>query len=242
MKRNCLLRDSVLTLLLLQSFTVLPTLAEDSTATAGTTKTTAGTAADDIPTPRPVDDIPTPRPDQGKSVFEFDSYEQIVNPLLSGENERLCGLDKACIELWRKGKLQIFTEGRLFTGDFNNDGKPDSAVILEKDIDEDDPSEKAFYIYITTAGEDGKRKVLLHELLPDTHSIVEFFWDAKRNALVIDTGGRVQRSENVTQLGGAAFIYESAEKLYKVIIAISWNPKTQKFDIVSPVFGKKKRK
>ena len=181
------------------------------------------------------------QPAQGKSAFEFDFYDQIMNPLLTREDERLCGLDKACIDLWRKGKLQIFKEGNLFTADFNMDGKPDTAMILEKYID-DDPTDKAYYIYISTKDAEGKEQILLHEPLVDARNIVDTWYDDKKNALIIDTGGRIQKSESVTQLGGAAFIYESAEKLYKVIIAISWNPKIDKFEIVCPAFGKKKRK
>ncbi len=183
---------------------------------------------------------------EGKHVFEYDYYAQLTDPLPAHEEERLCGLDKICVTLWRKGKLEIFKEGRLFQGDFNSDGIEDEAMVLEKD-QEDDPLGKDYYIYISTKYKpDDKPTVLLHELIPNASNIVDVFWDQKRNALVIDTGGRIERNESISQIGGAAYVYESAAKVYKVVVVVSWNPKTDKFDVIEPGFKwdqkKKKRK
>lgn len=169
---------------------------------------------------------------ENKEPFEFDYYETLMNPLETRQRERLCGLDKVCIELWRKGKLQINKEGRLFSWDFNGDGKADEAVILEED-DEDDPASKNYLVYITTTSEDGKTKILFHELLPEAHNVIDVFVDKTKNALVIDTGGRIVRTQTHLSYGYDGAYYQSGQTL-KVVVVVHFDPKLGKFQSLVP--------
>ena len=179
-----------------------------------------------------------------KTAFDFDYYEELMDPLPGKEHERLCGLDKVCVELWRKQKMQVWKEGRLFTGDFNGDGSTDEAVILEGE-DPDDEDEKVFYIYISSKDKaTGKRKVEFHELLTEAKNIVDVFWDKNKNALVIDTGGRVVRTESATASVGAAGVGYSypTDKVLKVVLVVSWDAKANKYELIQPKFETRKRK
>jgi len=177
-----------------------------------------------------------------EKVFDFDLYKSMIDPLNGDGSERLCGLDQVCIDLWHKEKLEIYKDGRLFSGDFNGDGRPDEAIILEKD----NPKMllgKEFYILITSTDDDGKQKVLLHELLPNATNIVSTRWDKESKALLVDTGGRAQRSNvNVTQIGGPSVINETgAGQSEKSVISIVWNGKDNKFDVLTHRSSKKKK-
>lgn len=197
--------------------------------------------ADDSAPSNSTEPTVTSSPAQEK-VFDFDFYKSMVDPLNGDGSERLCGLDQACIELWHKEKLEIYKDGRLFSGDFNGDGKLDEAIILEKD----NPKMmlgKEFYILITTTDDDGKQKVLLHALLPNASNIVSTRWDKANNALLIDTGGRSQHSNiNVTQIGGPSVINETGNaKSEKSVISIVWNSKANKFDVLTRSISKKNK-
>ena len=118
--------------------------------------TTAPTPADEAAAPRdaaagkttpPAPQTPPKTPTQ--TPFDYDYYEELMAPVPDHEQERLCGLDKVCMTLWKKGKLQLYKEGRLFVSDFNQDGIKDEAVILEKD-EPDFPEDKDYLISITT--------------------------------------------------------------------------------------------
>lgn len=185
--------------------------------------------------------VPTSNPpaaeEEKKDPFEYEYFEDLVSPVPAHEEERLCGLDKVCVTLWKKGKLQIYKQGRLFEGDFNFDSKPDEAVILEKD-DPDDPTGKEYYIYISSK-EGNERKVLLHELIPGAPNIIDVFIDRVKNAIVIDTGGRITRTSSIGSVGGSGYVYETGQVI-KVVVVIVWNAKSGKFDLITPGFGKKK--
>lgn len=92
-----------------------------------------------------------------KTPFEFEYFEELLNTVPEKERERLCGLDKVCVELWRKGKLQIYKEGRLIEGDFNEDGITEQAMILETDSESEAEAgmgRKDYWIYISQPEDD----------------------------------------------------------------------------------------
>lgn len=173
-----------------------------------------------------------------QTAFEFDEFQGMVAGVPNNEVERLCGLDKICVTLWKKGKLQIYKEGRVFRGDFNQDGVQDEAIILERDASDDDPEDKEFLVCITTP-ENGLHKVLLHEVIPGANNVVEVFVDEARKALVIDTGGRIIRSQSMASYGDMP-LYPASAKEIKVVVLVVWNPKTKRFDLVTPALGKTK--
>ncbi len=201
---------------------------------------TAGVRAETAP---PIEKAPEQKAEQ-KTAFDYDYYEELMQPVPTKEHERLCGLDKVCIELWRKQKMEVWKEGRLFTGDFNGDGVTDEAVILEGE-DPDDEAEKVFYVYISSKDKaTGQRKVEFHELLAGAKNVVDVFWDKNKNALVIDTGGRVVRTESATTSVGAAgtgFSYATG-KVLKVVLVVSWDAKANKYELIYPNFETPKRK
>lgn len=179
-----------------------------------------------------------------RTPFDFDYYEDLMQPVPDKERKRLCGLDKICVELWQKQKMHVYKEGRLFTGDFNSDGITDEAVILEGE-EADDPDEKVYYIYISSKDKDkGERKLWFHEVLPDARNVVDVFFDKDKNALVIDTGGRVVRTESATTSVGASgsgYTY-STGKVRKVVIVVLWNPKNNTYELLQPGEQNNKRK
>ena len=181
---------------------------------------------------------------ENKEPFEFEYFEEMMNPVESREKERLCGLDKVCVTLWKKGKLKLFKEGRLFEADFDGDGVKDEAVILEQDV-EDDPMAKEYLVYISNV-RDGQRKILLHELVPEAQNIIDVFWDPVKKALVIDTGGRIVKTQTMESIGGSGYMYETG-KVLKVVVVVKFNAQTNKFDIFVPStsskpVGKKQKK
>lgn len=92
-----------------------------------------------------------------KTPFEFEYFDELLNTIPEKERERLCGLDKVCVELWRKGKLQIYKEGRLIEGDFNEDGITEQAMILETDSESEAEAgmgRKDYWIYISQPEDD----------------------------------------------------------------------------------------
>jgi hypothetical protein len=184
----------------------------------------------------PAKPSPASAPAATQTPFEFEYFEELMAPVEDWKDERLCGLDKVCMVLWKKGKLQIYREGRIYTGDYNLDGMPDEALILEKD-DPDDPTIKEFYVSITSA-EKGRRKCLLHQLIPNANNILSVDWDPEKKALIIDTGGRVTKTPMITTYGTGA-IYGNTQVI-KLIVVVVWNPRTRKFDVLTPGFGKGK--
>ncbi len=231
-----------------------------------------------------------------KTPFEFEYFEELLNTVPEKERERLCGLDKVCVELWRKGKLQIYKEGRLIEGDFNEDGITEQAMILETDSESEAEAgmgRKDYWIYISqpeddktadtksdspapdtkpaetggsnnsgAAGDNSKteankslsgaalpdrlvkgHKVLLHEILPDAFNVIDFFWDPKRKGLVIDVGERIMRAGSMGVLddGLRAAVVQPGHS-EKVIVVVTWNPKTSKYDVLVPLKGFKHRK
>ena len=242
-----------------------------------------------------------------QSPFEYEYFEELIEPIEGGGTERLCGLDKVCVTLWKKGKLQIYKEGRLLEGDFNNNGIPDEAIVLEKDLADattnqnatdtasdakgnstnnaskhettktgqatsnsvplggtgkeywilisektpelSDPTSAAAAVPATaTANAEKsnssvpenpnarKHKLLLHEKIPDAFNIVDFFVDAKKNALVVDIGERIMHTTSSMGLDPSATLGASMQGItQKVVVVIAWNSQTQKFDIIEPV-------
>ena len=180
-------------------------------------------------------------PDAGekRTPFDYEYFEELMNsihavsnPNEAKESERLCGLDSYCITLWKKGQLQVYKDGRLISGDFNGDGISDDAFITERDKN-GGASGKEYAISITTKV-NGKGKILMHQTLREANNIVEFFWDADKKAIVIDTGKRVVKTATVTNVTGSGFKNESNQN-FKVVATVTWNPKTEKFDLLYPV-------
>ncbi|MBX9688661.1 MAG: hypothetical protein K2X27_18275 [Candidatus Obscuribacterales bacterium] len=178
---------------------------------------------------------------EGKTPFDFDYYENLLQSLAKTDRIRICGLDKVCVNLWRKGKLQIFKEGRIFEGDFNSDGEADEAVILEED-DDDDSDLKTYCIHISTLGKDGSRRVILHEAIPTAQNIIDVFVDRTKNAIVIDTGGRLAKTTSIESLGGVGGYMYEVGRVIKVVAVVAWDKKSQKFDIFMPSYEKSKKK
>ncbi len=95
-------------------------------------------------------------PEEQKTPFEFEYFDELLGTIPEKERERLCGLDKVCVELWKKGKLQIYKEGRLLEGDFNGDGVTEQAMILETDSESEAEigmERKDYWIYISQPDE-----------------------------------------------------------------------------------------
>lgn len=172
--------------------------------------------------------------------FDYDFYTELMSPIPNSSDERLQGLDKNLMSLWRQEKLQVQKEGRILSGDFNGDGIADEAILLEKDSDED-PSGKDVWIAITSK-KDGARKLLCHKKLPGAHaSIISFTWDAGKHEFAIDTGKRIIQTETVSSVGGSGFGTRT-DQTKKEIILVSWNPKKDEFDVHVPSTAKTKHK
>ena len=172
--------------------------------------------------------------------FDYDSYTDLMSPIPNSSDERLQGLDKSLMNLWRQEKLQVQKEGHMLSGDFNGDGVADDSILLEKDSDED-PAGKDVWIAITTK-KDGTRKLLCHKKLPGAHaSIISFSWDADKHEFAIDTGKRVTQTETLSSVGGSGFKTQT-DQTRKEIILVSWNPKKEEFDVHLPSTAKTKHK
>ena len=192
--------------------------------------------------------------DDQKTPFDFEYFDELLGTVPEKERERLCGLDKVCIDLWRKGKLQIYKEGRLLEGDFNGDGVSEQAMILETDVQSESEApadRKDFWIHITQATDESTapdklvkgRKVLLHEMLPNAFNVIDFSWDAKRKGLVIDVGERLTRSTGagISDLNQALGTVHPG-RTDKVVVVVTWNDKTNKYDLLVPIKGLKHRR
>ncbi len=191
-------------------------------AMPGATSADAAVAGDDE------DQVSAAKP---KVPFDFDYFEELMAPVPNHEEERLCGLDKVCVTLWKKGQLQVDQAGHILNGDFNGDGISETAIVLEQNPP-DAPADKSFLIYISQKqGE--TRKVLLHALLPEAKNILEMFWDDEKKAIVIDTGGRFVQTDILSSYNGSIYSY-NAGKVQKVVEVVLWNPKTSTFDIIDP--------
>lgn len=202
--------------------------------------------------------------EEPKTPFEFEYFDELLGTIPEKERERLCGLDKVCVELWRKGKLQIFKEGRLIEGDFNEDGITEEAMILETDS-VSDATQKDYWIYVSQPESEGPRiqneipeksgtpplpeklvkghKILLHEPIPDAFNVIDFFWDPKRKGLVIDIGERLMRSSSngLSDPSQVTGVVQSGVA-QKVVVVVTWNSKSNKFDLIVPIKGLKHRK
>lgn len=209
----------------------------------------------------------SPESQINETPFEFDYFQQL-DPETEPERKRLCGLDKVCIELWKKGKLQIYKEGRLIEGDFNNDGIQEQAMILETDA-ANEQTGKDYWIHITQAqeqkaGSDAtpavgnaanspakadaettpiSHKVLFDEMIPDAFNVIDFSWDEKRKSLVIDIGERVYHGTTAMTVDPTQTLMVAQQgKTDKVLVFVGWNAKTNKFELTMPVKGQKHKK
>lgn len=198
-----------------------------------------------------------------QTPFEYDYFEELMEPA-PHESERLCGLDKVCVKLWKSGKLEVYKEGRLLEGDFNGDGVADAAMILEKDSKTEQVG-KDYWIYVSTAAAAAKsdaasatksdaaaaaktdappvkegHKLMLYSQIPDAFNVVEFGWDEEKKALVIDIGERIMHTNASMYMDPAGMVGNNMSgKTEKVLVLVSWNPTSQKYEMHEPVKSRK---
>lgn len=67
----------------------------------------------------------------GTKYLTYETYRSLVALYPELTNPRLLGVEPAGMELWSKGQMRVPAITHLFEGDFNDDGKPDAAIVVK---------------------------------------------------------------------------------------------------------------
>jgi hypothetical protein len=171
--------------------------------------------------------------------FDYNEFEAVraLDPNMT--EARLCGMNKACMKLWRNGDMLATEHGMVVRADFNGDGQTDIAVALEKDHP-DSLDVIDYYVIAAARSKDGGLRLMETVPFPPGHSIVEMLWDDKKHAISVDTGERQLVSQStVTMLGSGNILGGLSKKTGEVEIRLTflnWDSKTRKFDVSHGTF------
>lgn len=178
--------------------------------------------------------LPAHSAKQDKVVyFDYDEFAAVraLDPTMS--DARLCGLNKACIKLWKNGEMLVPEHGMVVRADFNEDGITDIGMAMEKDKPEGEVGLNYFFMTATKTKEG--YKLMETTALPKAHTLVEAYWDMLKKSIAIDTGERQLISEStVTMQADGKLLGNFSPRTGNVetrLTYLHWDDKRHKFDL-----------
>jgi hypothetical protein len=172
-------------------------------------------------------------PDPKQQYFDYEEFVAVRALDPNMQEARLCGMNKACMRLWKNGDLLATEHGMVVRADFNDDGERDIGIAMEKD--KAAPAEGIeYFVMAATRNKDGSFRLLQTVPLPGTHAVIDTFWEEPKHSIAVDTGERQLMSEStVTMAGDGKLIGGFSKKTGNVetrLTYLNWDAKNKKFD------------
>ena len=172
--------------------------------------------------------------------FDYEEFSAIraLDPNMS--EARLCGMNKACMKLWKNGEMLATEHGMVVRADFDGDGSTAVGVAMEKDRPGSEHAAPGaeeqldYYMVMARHSKDNTYSLMQTVPLRDAHNVVECSWEDRKHAIAVDVGERQLISQStVTMLGDGKLLGGLSKKTGELemrMTYLTWDAKAKKFD------------